>query len=258
MKLLVTGSAGFIGENLLPLLDNHNVTTWDLIEGNDIFEEGFEEFVKMNDIVIHLAALTNVEQSKKTPIPFYLTNTFGTARVAELCLKHKKKLVYPSTLHIYHPWKTPYADSKYWAELFVQRITPFVPTVILRFYNVFGKGMNNNSGSIINLFLKEKPITVWGKGEATRDFIHVRDVVSIVRASLGKEWNGKIVDVGTGKGVSLKEVAETFSEFRKVPVVYENKQEIEWPIANTSVLKRLYKKKLTTNIREDIRELCQN
>ena len=134
-----------------------------------------------------------------------------------------------------------------------------IPTVILRLYNVFGKGMNNNSGSIINLFLKNKEIEVYGNGQVTRDFIHARDVVSIMKDSLKPKWDGQTVDVGTGRFISIGNLAKIFAEFRGLKVKYlRNKKQLSWPTANTEKLRELYRKELKTNIREDIRKLCQN
>src|SRR3989344_4986188 len=154
MKILLTGSSGFMGTHLLPLLKNYDVVLWDKKDGNDIFSEKFEEAVNNCAVVIHLAAMTDVEKSKRDSEPFYMVNVFGTARVAYLCCKYKKKLIYLSTVQILKPHVAPYADSKYHAEQIVKIASKFTPTVILRIYNVFGSGMHNNIGSIINLFLK--------------------------------------------------------------------------------------------------------
>jgi len=253
-SVLITGDKGFIGSNLAPLIDRYE--SWDIAD--NIFSRDFEAAVKRNDVVIHLAALTNVEDSKKNPKKFYETNLLGTAQVIEYCRKYDKKLIYPSTLHVAFPERSPYAHSKQVAELLVKCFMPFFPITILRLYNVYGANMNNNSGSIINLFLKKKPIEVWGKGEAKRDYINVVDVVNIMKEAISSKWNNKIVDIGSGKGTALKDVATLFSEYRNVPIVYKKAQEIEWPIANTKMLKSLYKKRLVTDLRKDIKDLCLN
>ncbi len=258
-RVLISGSEGFIAGYLKPFLKYDLVSNVDIVNGNDIFSEYFEEEVKKCNVVIHLAALTNVEDSKKNPKPYFMTNVFGTARVAYLCMKYKKKLIYPSTLHISDPWASPYAESKLMAEQIVRVAAKFTPVVILRLYNVFGKGMNNNSGSIINLFLKSDKIEVYGDGSVTRDFIHVRDVVSIMKQALRPKWNNKCVEVGTGKATSIKELAELFAKYRNKKVKYlKNKPQLKWPIANTKLLHKLYVRELTTNLEEDIKELCQN
>jgi UDP-glucose 4-epimerase len=259
MRILVTGGSGFIGNYLRPILKEHEVFSVDIESGVDIFDSLFEKLVKSHDVIIHLAALTNVEDSKINPKPYYMTNVLGTARVTYLCAKYGKKLIYPSTLHVFDPYSSPYADSKLQAEQIVKCVNKFIPVVILRLYNVFGKGMNNNSGSIINLFLTSKEVGVYGDGSVTRDFIHVKDVAAIMKDALKSKWDGACVEVGTGKGTSIKELAILFSYYRQVPLVYfKNKEQLRWPIANTKLLKKLYKEKLKTNIHKDIEELCRN
>lgn len=130
---------------------------------------------------------------------------------------------------------------------------------ILRFVNMFGPNMNPRSGSMMYNFLYNDKIVVFGDGEQTRDFIHVRDVVQIVQDAFKDKWNGKIVDVGTGQPYSTNYVAGLFAHFRGLPISYEPpKREMRWHAIDTSVLMSLYKKKLTTNLEKDIKELCQS
>ena len=139
--------------------------------------------------------MTSVDQSFRNPDEVFMTKVLGTARVAYLWAKYKKKLIYPSSAAVYHPELSPYAKSKWLAEEIVKGIMKTTPVVILRLYNVFGKGMNKESGSIMYNFLNDKRLMVYGDGEQTRDYIHVRDVVAIMKDALRSEWNGKIVDI---------------------------------------------------------------
>ena len=203
-----------------------------------------------------MAAITNVNKSFENPQQVFITNVLGTARVAYLCAKYKKKLIYPSTGAVYHPEFSPYAKSKAIAEEIVRGIIKSTPVVILRLYNVFGEGMNKDSGSIMYNFLHDKEIVVYGNGEQTRDFIHVRDVIAIMEDALKKKWNGKIVNVGMGQVYTINYVAGLFVYFRGLPIVYKPPhREIKWSIADISMLNTLYKKKLTKKFEEDIKEL---
>lgn len=258
LNITITGGKGFIGSHLWTELPGL-VHVWDLKGGNNIFDENFEEEIKNSDVVYHLAALTSVNQSFKNPDQVFITNVLGTARVAYLCAKYKKKLIYPSSAAIYHKELSPYAYSKYLAEEIVKGIMNTTPVVILRLYNVFGEGMNKESGSIMYNFLHDKKIVIYGDGEQTRDFIHVRDVVSVMKDALKSRWNGKIVDVGTGEATSINYVAGMFAYARKLKVKYKPlRREIRWSIANDSMLKTLHKQKLTTDLEEDILKLCKS
>ena len=260
--ILLIGCEGFIGTSLKEILLNYNYGVIhhdirDEVNAHDIFSEFLERDINNADIVIHLAAETSVEGSFKNPAQHYITNTMGTARVAYLCQKYHKKLIFPSTGAWYFPELSPYAKSKYLAEEIVKGIMDKTPVTILRLFNVFGPNMNPNSGSIMYNFLTDKEIVVYGSGEQTRDFIHVRDVCEIIKAAISPKWNSKIVEVGMGQEYTINYVAELFAHFRKKKIVYHEatKREIKWSIANTQMLKTLYKKKLTTDLEKDIEEL---
>lgn len=211
-------------------------------------------------MVIHLAAETSVNGSFSNPQDYFRTNVLGTARVVELCQRYGKRLIFPSTGAYYNRELSPYASSKALAEDIVSK---FPNTTILRFFNVYGTGMNESTGSIIYNFAKAavsgKPIVVYGSGDQTRDFISVKDVVQIIKAAISPKWDGKIVDVGTGEAYTINYVAELFAYYTKGKVVYHEmpKREIKWSIANTQMLKSLYKKKLKTNLEKDIEEIVR-
>lgn len=255
-KVLITGNRGFIGTNLTGYLiaRGYDVKGWNTEHGQNIFDSYFEDAVKKTDIVVHLAAKTSVPNSFKNPKETFHTNVLGTARVVEFCMKYNKKLIFPSSASIFHEELSPYAKSKKMAEEIVKE---YNNAVILRFYNVFGPKMNPQSGSIMyNFMTAKKQIFIYGDGEQTRDFIHVKDIVRIIEDSFKKKWNGKIVDVGTGQAYSVNYVAGLFSHYRNVHIEYKPPQrEIKWSIADTTLLKLLYKKPLLTNIKEDIENL---
>jgi len=253
-KILVTGSGGFIGQNLLPKLKKYNVITYDKKDGKDIFDENFEEAVKKSDVVIHLAAQVSVNKSHDKPQESFITNTLGTARVAQLCMKFNKKLIYPSTAAVQHPDSSPYAYSKWLAEEIVKNVPQ---AVILRLYNVFGEGMNADNGSIMHNFLNSPKIKIYGDGEQTRDYINVADVTDVMVDALKKKWNGKLVEVGTGQAYSTNYVAGLFKFYQNKEIVYDKpRKEIKFSVANTTQLRAIYNGELTTNLEADVRELC--
>ena len=258
MKILITGSSGFIGQNLIPLFDSsYTIRTWDKRNGKDIFSKKLEKEIKECDIVYHLAAQVSVEKSFKNPFEVFYTNVLGTARIVQLCVEYGKKLIYPSTVAVYHKDYSPYSLSKAVAEDIVWGVRGLIPVVILRLYNVYGKGMNPKSGSIMYCFLKDKKIVLYGDGEQTRDFINITDIASILKDTLKKKWNGKIVDVGMGEATTINYIAGLFAYFMGKKIIYKPvRKEAKWSIANPTLLKTLYKKKLTTDLEKDIQSLC--
>ena len=262
--ILVTGSKGFIGSHLVPQLKkSHKVVEWDIKDKRDIFASSFEGALKRADAVVHLAAETSVTQSFDKEAEYVKLNVLGTARVLELCVKYGKKLVFPSTGAYYHRELSPYASTKALADDLCQAVQAFHPVTILRFFNVYGTNMNDRTGSIIYNFAKaaaqNKNIIVYGSGEQTRDFISVKDVVQIVEAALSSRWDGKIVDVGTGKLHTINYVAELFAHFVFGKIVYHKapKREIKWSVADTRILRMLYKRKFVTKLHRDISDIVK-
>lgn len=259
-KILLTGSLGFIGMNLMPYLEGYEVDCWDTKLDKNIFNELFDGAVWDSDVVIHLAALTSVEQSFRNPSEVFATNVLGTARVVELCRKYNKKLIYPSSAAIYHAELSPYAETKSLAEKIVLGVKDSIETVVFRFYNIYGEHMNKDSGSVMYNFLHDKKIVVYGDGEQTRDFINVKDICSIICDAIGNpEWVGEIVDVGTGQAYTMNYIAGLFAHYRKLKIQYEPpRREIKWSKADISRLQMFYKKPLVTDLRKDIQDLCKN
>ena len=260
MNILVTGNKGFIGTHLQRVLTSHGHTVigCDKKNGVDIFDPFVETQVKESDIVYHLAAQTSVNQSFENEGEVFRTNAIGTARIVDWCVKYHKKLIFPSTAAVYFRNFSPYAQSKAVAEDIVWGVHKSIPVVILRLYNVFGPHMNPDSGSIMYTFVTDKSINVYGDGEQTRDFIHVDDVVGILGAAVLNKWNDMIVDVGTGQAHTINYIASLFSFYRNLPILYKNpRRETRWSIAETSLLRTLYKKPLMTDIPKQVKELVE-
>lgn len=260
MHILVTGAKGFIGKQLVPALKRakYQVTEFDLQDGNDIFGEAFDAAVDFSDAVIHLAAQVSVDKSFLKPEATFYTNVLGTARVVQLCMKYKKKLIFPSSAAVYHPELSPYAQSKKLAEDLVVEAQKTLPATVLRFFNVYGEGMGEKSGSVMYHYLHDEEIIVNGDGEQTRDYINVRDVVDVVVEAVGMNWNGWIVDVGTGDSHTTNYIAGLFAQHREKKIKYASiKKEIKWSRADTQALSKLYKKPLQTDLKKDIEALCK-
>ncbi len=258
LKILVTGNLGFIGSHLMPeLKKKHHVIGWDKSDGDNIFDNDIEPVIKACDVVIHLAAQVSVGKSFKNPEETFRTNVLGTAKILELCMKHNTKLIYPSSAAVYHRELSPYAESKAMAEDLIIK-SGYKKTVVLRFFNVYGKSMNADSGSIMYRFLTDEKLVIYGDGEQTRDYINVNDIVNIIVESINNKWNGQVVDCGTGQAHTANYVAGLFAYFRGKKLNYEApKKEIKWSLADTKILKLLYKKPLVTDLGSDIQTLCR-
>lgn len=257
-RVLITGSKGFVGSHLIPILeDKYEVAGWDLEDKNDIFESDFEIMMKSTDVVIHLAALTSVNASFEEPEEFFRMNILGTAKVLELAKKWNVKVIYPSSAAVMHRELSPYAESKALAEDICRK---FSNVTILRFFNIYGPGMNENSGSLMYEFvkgLKTGKLIVFGDGEQTRDFIHIDDICKIIKEAVDQDWSHGVIDCGTGQAYSINYIAGLFKYYGKVKIEYQMpRREIKWSVADPVWLDTFYHKPLK-DIKEGIREVVQ-
>jgi UDP-glucose 4-epimerase len=237
MKILVTGGKGFIGSHLIPALwkKGHSIWSYDYQDKQDILDiPTLAKYIKWADVVYHLAALTDVQDSFEHQEEYYMVNCDGTMNVVNACKEGKKKLIYTSTAASYNPTSSPYAHSKQLAERYVYG---YQQATIFRLFNIYGDGMNKTT--MISRFQQENPIIIYGEGLQTRDFIHIDDVVNILVSALGKKWEGFVGDVGTGKERTVLSVAKLF----KKPIQFKAKRnEVYHSKANIKLLRKLYKK----------------
>jgi UDP-glucose 4-epimerase len=252
MRLLVTGGAGFIGSHLVEhfqggaevrVLDNlrsgfrHNLRGFDceFIEGSILERERVREAVAGTDYVFHLAAMISVPESMEKPIECVETNTLGTLVVLEEAARAKvKKLVFSSSAAIYgdnpitpkveamapEP-KSPYAitklDGEYYCNMFAREGR--LQTACLRYFNVFGPRQDPASqyAAAVPIFveraLRDHPITIFGDGEQTRDFIYVKDVVAANEFVALKSSAIGVFNVAYGQALTVRDLALTICRF---------------------------------------------
>lgn len=214
-EILVTGGSGFIGGYLLPELGE--VTNLDIKEGNDILECELPDA----DVVIHLAAEPGVVKSVEDPYTNARTNILGTIRIAER-YKDSKLIFASSGGTIQEAIESPYGLSKYTCEEYIKLLHN--NAVILRFPNVYGKG----SRSVVDKFLAEDELTIYGDGRTNRIYAHVTDVVRALLLSI--DWEPGTYKLGTNQRYSVLEVAQatgkpiTHLEARKGEITHTNSQ----------------------------------
>lgn len=250
-RITVTGHKGFIGSHLMKRLHYNKyyfAGSFDILAGNNIFDDTLDYVINQANVVVHLAALTSVKESFDSPEEYYKTNVLGTARVVQKCLEHDTKLIYVSSASIKDNLSSPYAESKHLAENIVKLFLDSADVTILRPENVYGKGMKR--GTLIWNYLNNKELIVDGDGQQTRDYIHVEDVVDIIIKAVENNWNGKIIPVGTGKSFSVNEIAKFFNELTGKPIVNKriNGVGVKKSVADITILKELCKDDFRYNL----------
>jgi UDP-glucose 4-epimerase len=244
LKILVTGGAGFIGSHIVEhFQDKAEVVVFDnlstgskknldglkcvFVDGDVTDYASVEKVMVGVDYVFHLAAFVSVPESLKHPAQCFAVNVGGTENVLKAALKNKvKKVVLSSSCAVYgdsavlpkkesmapEP-KSPYAKSKLKAEQLCEEYSKKgLKTCCLRFFNVFGPRQDPKSqyAAVIPIFidnaLNNHPLTIFGDGKQTRDFIYVKDVVHA--CVLAMEKLSGVYNVGTGKETSLNALAK--------------------------------------------------
>ncbi|KAJ1560620.1 hypothetical protein HK405_006478, partial [Cladochytrium tenue] len=239
-------------------LDNDRV---DFIMGDILDMDAVTRATEGVDYVYHLAAMSKVAPSlKNTQIARFCTevNALGTWNVLEAArIKGIKKVIYAASSTYYGnkpiphtetdaaDFLTPYAASKFEGEIQMQMFNDIfaVPTVSCRFFMVYGPRQPSTGAYAIvtGVFARQaalgKPLTIEGTGLHSRDFIHVRDIVDGLILSQQLGVKGEVINLGTGTGYSVKQVADLVSD--KQIHVAERKNDLEATLANTCKMKRL-------------------
>ena len=277
-RILVTGSRGFMGTFLIKELERRGIDTesFDKLNGNNIMD--WDQVRKINDIdvIIHLAAITNISLSYENPRETYEINVLGTLNVLELCRLREAKIILPSTSYVYDSPKylpidekhvikplSPYARSK----LICERICKGyhenygVRCVINRLFNVYGKGMSQETliSQVINQILDGKKIIVRDLAPR-RDYVFVKDVIDAFLKSAEYEKKGfEIFNIGYGESYSVKEVIDILltASVKSIEVETLNKGEGEGitdAVANIEKAKLEFGWKPRINLKNGLKE----
>lgn len=251
-KALVTGGAGFIGSHIVDALIRRRIKTYvidDLSTGNrknlnpnahftklSVTNPQFEKCVSRikPDIIFHLAAQVNLRHSVVDPPNDARINIFGTLKLAHLAAKiGVKKIIYSSTGGPMYPEDakipysekippqpiSPYGISKRTGEMYLNYMYHVhgVPYVALRYANVYGPRQNaKGEAGVVSIFsnamISGKPVTIFGTGKQTRDFVYVDDVVRANMFAMNKSVCGEF-NIGTGKQSSVLTI---FNKIKKI------------------------------------------
>ena len=252
MNILVTGGAGFIGrwvvkkllaegQRVVALDDLSNGRLMNIDEFRDspdfLFIEGdIKERDKLEqvfaggvDLVYHLAASINVQDSIDDPRTTFDNDVTGTFNILEECRRQNIKMVFMSTCMVYersmdetgiteeHPVKpaSPYAASKLAGEaLTLSYYYAYgLPTVVVRPFNTYGPFQKSSGeGGVVAIFIQRelagKELNIYGDGTQTRDLLYVEDCADfVIRAGMDKRANGQVLNAGLGRDISVNELA---------------------------------------------------
>lgn len=245
MKIFITGSSGFIGSQLTPLLAaQHEVVALksDLLD----FDAVRNEIQTANpDIVVHLAARTEVEKSFYEQINFSQVNYVGSVNLIEAAktCSNLKNFVFASTMEVYG-WQTisdaivnkqpftpyafdhnttphpnaPYAVAKLAVETYLEYVhrSQGFPFTIIRQTNTYGRQDNDFfvTEQIISQMLQNPKEINLGYAEPYRNFIFISDLldawISVINS--WEKCNGKIFTIGPDMPIKIRDHAQYIAD----------------------------------------------
>ncbi len=248
-KVIVTGGAGFIGSHIVDalifdgyevhIIDNlsagkqKNVHASAVLHVVDIRDrEKLTPIFKNAKYVFHEAALPQVQFSIENPAETHDVNVNGLLNILELSQQNGvKRLIFAASSAAYGNQEklplvetmeanplSPYAVHKYIGEVYCKLWADLygLETVSLRYFNVYGPRQNHEGAysSVIAKFINMSklglPLSITGDGNQTRDFIHIKDVVSANLAAMKSTHAGKgeVINIGGTTKVSVNEIAQ--------------------------------------------------
>lgn len=255
-NILVSGGCGFLGANLVRFLigagcsvrvvDDLSTGLLTNLDGMkkifiglvDIRSKAVAHIVEGMDAVVHLAAVADVAQCEEAPEKALDINVNGTLNLLEACRKYGVgKFVFASSMavtgskpengKVIPNLMNIYGASKLAGEALCMAYTGSfgMNTVSLRCANVYGK-YSNQKHSVITEFIRQiragKPITVYGDGNQTRDFVHADDVCRAILQALCCGASG-VFQLGTGAETSIRQLVGMMEELNggSIDVKYE-------------------------------------
>jgi UDP-glucose 4-epimerase len=300
--ILVTGGAGFIGSHLCEALlkEGHQVRVLDdlsvghrenvpkeceFIQGSVLQESILEKALRSVTVIFHEAARVTIRGSVDQFESDAETNLMGTLRVMRQAGKASvRRFVYASSMAVYsdsekpipvsehHPTDpvSPYGIAKLAAEQYVLMVCKELgmEPVVLRYFNTFGtrQAFTPYVGVItifITRLLQNQGIVIFGDGKQTRDFVHVSDIVQANLLALkSQSASGKIMNVGSGRGTTVLQVAQLLKEkiFPEANITFEpaRPEELRNSIADISEAVRILGYHPRTHLDSQINEVIDS
>lgn len=275
-------------ENVVHLKSNHH---FELVIGSILDKDVVDKLVEKCDVIYHLAAVVGVELIIKNPLDSLTTNIKGSEIVLEMAYRYHKKILIASTSEIYgkntngplkeeddrilgSPLKSrwSYSTAKavdemlayiYWKE-------KKVPSIIVRLFNTVGPRQTGAYGMVVPRFvsqaLKDEPLTVFGSGEQTRCFLHVKDAVGALIKLMDETGAiGEVFNIGSQEEINIENLARKIIEITqsKSKIIYipydkayeEGFEDMQRRVPDTTKINRLIGFKPTTGLAGIIKDV---
>ncbi len=225
--ILITGSSGFIGKNLIKKIPKYSTTIEKNGEKIDLRDKEKVLKLKRVNTVIHLAGKTPYSK-KLSNNEIFEHNILGTLNILEYCISKKvEKLIFVSSYiygnsknnpinekHIVQPHNT-YAKSKYLAEELCKFCAKKfgIKVIILRPFNLFGNLQKKGFliSNIIESIKNDSPILITNKNNK-RDYLYIDDLIDGILKMIEFDCEFEIFNIGSGKSYSFDKIIQLFEK----------------------------------------------
>lgn len=286
MTVLIIGKQGFIAKNLTKYLKKRKVKVKNISYAYESMIDNSKELFRNEhqllnilkgdryDYIINCSGSSNVYDSMQNPNHDFQANTSLVNVILDSVVKSEQriKFINLSSAAVYgecedklveslpfenlHPI-TAYGTNKLITEILLKHYSILykIPVISLRIFSCYGNGQNKLLFyDIIQKYIQDKIVRLYGTGEESRDFIHVSDLCQIIYLLTKNYQNqiyfNEIYNAGNGEGITIKQIGNYFSNHIKdLTIKFNNKAHKGAPsiyIADHSKLKALgYKQKFT-------------
>ena len=219
-NILITGSHGYIGTNLVSYLRKDKYT----IHGLDKTTGCYVEFLKKIgecDCIVHLAALPGIQACEDDLVMAIKDNISSAFNIFNLAIRKNIPIVFLSSQAAKEPQSSTYAMMKKIIETQAEMLNKECKSniKILRLTNVYGgvdylAKKNTVVKKFIEAYRNNEPMIIDGDGKQTRDFIHVDDVCEYIRQciEMGNVVIDEPIDIGTGTQTSIFDLWGMFED----------------------------------------------
>jgi len=272
MRILVTGGAGFIGSHLVDrlireghhvvVLDNFSTGNRDFVNPQAVVEEAditdndavARLFVMHEpEAVFHMAALVDLRASLHNSDDNDAVNVEGSKNVIRAAAAHNvRAFVFSSTAAVYGPTSpipvqestqpepvSPYGQGKFKIEEYL-KTSGLAAVAVLRYANVYGPRQGTvGEGGVVAVFCKQlaegEPLSVFGDGTQTRDFVFVLDIVEANMRALTAGLNFTVCNVGTGHETSVNEIANILLRISEKNSIVKHLKKVEGEVLRSAL-----------------------
>ena len=264
MRLILTGGLGHIGTGLLDkviklkklkeiiVIDNAISIKPNILFGfktktsikfidEDVKNFNLDNLLIKNDVIVHLAAITNAAESFKIKKKIFSNNFLVTKKIVDSASKKKTKCIFLSSTSVYgsnskimfeddknnlNP-QSPYADCKIKEENYIKKISKKnnLPCIILRLGTIFGTSRGMRFHTAVNKFCYQaamsKPLTIWKTAyNQKRPYLDIEDAIRCIAFIINNNlFDRQIYNVVT-KNISIKNLLENIKQYKKIKIEF--------------------------------------